>query len=142
MSRGRRAPVPVAPAASWGRDVGQLYVTRSTPTIGDMPPGVVTMTSAVEPVVPTGAFAVMTVSLVTVKEVAAAPLKVTLVAPVKNLPLIVTVVPPRWLTWFGLTPVTIGVGYSWTSLDLPVARPMAACVKAAIREAVLFADKA
>ena len=92
--------------------------------------------------VPAGAVAVMTVSLVMVKDVADAPPNLTLVAPVKNLPPIVTVLPPRCVPRFGLTLVTTGVGYSCTSFDLPVARPMAACVKAAIREAVLFADKA
>jgi hypothetical protein len=49
-----------------------------------MPPGVVTTTSWVEPVVPAGAVAVMTVSLVMVKDVADAPPNLTLVAPVKN----------------------------------------------------------
>jgi hypothetical protein len=51
------------------------------------------MTSAV-PVVPVGVVAVISVSLTTVRPVAAAPPTVTAVAPVKPLPTIVTELPP------------------------------------------------
>jgi len=73
---------------------------------GDVPPAVVTMTSTIEPLVRAGACPVMDVSLVTVKEVAAVPPKVTEIAPVNYLPEIVTaeVAPPAL--------VTTGVGYS------------------------------
>ncbi len=56
-----------------------------------VPPGVVTVTSTV-PAVPAGAVAVMLVALLTVKLVAAVEPNLTAVAPVKLVPVIVTVV--------------------------------------------------
>ena len=72
-----------------------------------MPPGVVTSTLAV-PALPLGVVQVMLVLLTTVMLVAAAPPKVTLVAPVKFVPVIVTLVPPPSGPWEAVTPVTVG----------------------------------
>ncbi len=74
-----------------------------------VPPGVVTKMSTVVPVAPDGAVAVIVVSLTTVKGTDA-PLKVTVVAPVKNEPEIVTVVPPLCEPLDGPTDVTTGIG--------------------------------
>ena len=58
-----------------------------------VPPGVVTRTLAVPPV-PAGVVAVIEVALTTATLVAAAPPRVTLVAPVKLVPVMVTDWPP------------------------------------------------
>jgi hypothetical protein len=58
------------------------------------PPGVVTTTSLAAPVVPVGVTAVIVVELATLKLVTAVPPIVTDVAPVKFVPVIVTLVPP------------------------------------------------
>ena len=58
-----------------------------------MPPGVVTVMSTV-PAEPAGAVAVIWVALLTVKLVALVAPNLTAVAPVKLVPVIVTVVPP------------------------------------------------
>jgi hypothetical protein len=57
------------------------------------PPAPVTTTSA-DPVVPAGAVAVIDVSLLTVKLSAGTPPKVTDMAPVNPVPVMVTTVPP------------------------------------------------
>jgi hypothetical protein len=75
-----------------------------------VPPGVDTVMWTVAPVVPAGAVAVIVVSLVTLKEVAAVPPNLTEVAPVKNDPVIVTLVPPRCVPVVGATAVTTGTG--------------------------------
>ena len=72
-----------------------------------VPPGVVTVTSTV-PAVPAGAVAVIWVALLTVKLVAAVAPKLTALAPVKLVPVIVTEVPPAVGPAVGLTPVTVG----------------------------------
>jgi hypothetical protein len=74
--------------------VDQLKVKWSREVIVDVPPGVVTMTSAC-PTLPDGVIAVIVVSLVTVTAVACAPPTVTEVAPVKYWPKIVMGVPPE-----------------------------------------------
>src|SRR5690606_3366205 len=68
----------------------------------------VTVTSTVPG--PAGVTALMTPSLSTVKLVAATPPNVTAVAAVKQLPLIVTVVPPVVGPVPGTTPVTVVAG--------------------------------
>jgi hypothetical protein len=73
---------------------------------GDAPAGVVTVTSTTP--LPAGATALIHVAEVTVKLLAAAPPKATAVAPVKPVPLIVTVVPPAAGPPVGLSPVTVG----------------------------------
>ena len=50
----------------------------------------------------------MVVALTTTTPVAAVPPKVTLVAPVKLVPVMVTAVPPRVVPVLGLTLVTVG----------------------------------
>ena len=74
-----------------------------------LPLGVVTMTLAV-PAAPAGVVAVIVVAFPTETPVAAAPPKVTLVAPVKVVPVMVTLVPPAVGPEFGLTEVTVGPG--------------------------------
>jgi hypothetical protein len=68
---------------------------------------VVTVTSTV-PAACGGAMAVMEVSLLTVKLSAATEPKLTAVAAVKPLPLMVTVVPPPLLPLLVSRPVTLG----------------------------------
>ena len=84
--------VTVAPAAA---DVGVNEVIvgaaiNVNPVRVPVPTGVVTLTS---PDVPFATTAVMLVALTTVKDVAAVPPKVTAVAPVKLVPVMVTVAP-------------------------------------------------
>ena len=72
-----------------------------------VPPGVVTVTSTA-PAACAGEVAVIEVALTTEK-LAAVPPNDTAVAPVKLLPVMVTLVPPAVGPAFGLTPVTVGV---------------------------------
>ena len=72
-----------------------------------VPPVVVTVTSTV-PAVPAGAVAVMLVALLTVNAVAAVPPKLTALAPVRLVPVIVTMVPPAVGPEDGLIVVTVG----------------------------------
>ncbi len=111
---------------------GGLYVNWSLVLVALVPPPVVTVTSTA-PGVPAGAVAVMEPGLFTVKAVAGFPdPKSTVVAPVKLVPVMVTVVPPVLGPDEGLTPVTVGAGGGgavvmetfwtwWTSLNPPVA---------------------
>ena len=68
--------------------------------------GVVTRTLAV-PAVPAGVVAVMLVALTTLTLVAATPPMVTPVAPVKLVPVMVTLVPPAVEPAFGEMPVSL-----------------------------------
>ena len=72
-----------------------------------VPPGVVTRMLAV-PAVPAGVVAVMEVALTTTTLVAAAPPRVTLVAPVKLVPVMVTDWPPAVGPVDGLIALTAG----------------------------------
>ena len=76
--------------------------------VAEVPPGVVTVTSTAP--VPAGSTAVIVVALTTVKLVAAVVPKSTAVAPVKSVPVIVTIVPPAGGPAVGLRPVTAGMG--------------------------------
>jgi hypothetical protein len=69
----------------------------------------VTTTLAV-PAAPAGVVALMVVGFTTEKVVAAAPPKVTLLAPVKFVPVMVTLFPPATGPELGLTEVTVGNG--------------------------------
>jgi hypothetical protein len=71
-----------------------------------VPPGVVTLTSTVP--VPAGEVAVIWDGLLTVKEPAALPPKLTALTTKKLLPLMITLVPPDIGPVFGLTLVTVG----------------------------------
>ncbi|MNQ66367.1 hypothetical protein D3C85_808580 [compost metagenome] len=71
-----------------------------------VPPAVVTRTSTVP--VPAGVVAVIWVALSTVTPDADAPPKVTAVAPVKFVPVMVTLVPPPVGPLFGEIDVTVG----------------------------------
>jgi hypothetical protein len=73
-----------------------------------VPDGVVTVTSTVP--VPAGETAVIELAELTVKLVALVAPNLTAVAPVKPLPLTVTVVPPACGPALGLTPLTVGGG--------------------------------
>ncbi len=72
-----------------------------------VPPAVVTVT-VFAPAVPAGVFAVIDVTVETTTLVAAMPLTVTLVAPVKLVPEIVIDVPPLVGPEFGLTDEMVG----------------------------------
>ncbi len=76
--------------------------------VAEVPLGVVTVTSTVP--VPDGAVTVRVVALVTVTVVPAVAPKWTAVAPVKPVPLTVTVLPPAGAPLVGLTEVTVGAG--------------------------------
>ena len=84
-----------------------VYVKWSEAETADVPVGLLTTTSTV-PAASAGEKAVIEVSELTVKLVAALLPKVTAVAPVKALPVIVTDVPPAVLPLVGLTLVTDG----------------------------------
>ena len=78
--------------------------------IGLEPPGVTTMTSRVAAPVMVGDVAAMVESLSTITLEAGIPSKVTHVAPVNPLPVMVTLVPPFGEPELGETPVTTGAG--------------------------------
>jgi len=73
-----------------------------------VPPSVVTLTLTVP--VPAGDVAVIWVAEMTMNDVAAVAPKVTAVAPVKFVPVIVTDVPPAVGPAVGETDVTVGAG--------------------------------
>ena len=81
-------------------------MNSSAADTGEMPAGVVTVTSAVP--VPAGLSAVIVVSLTTMTPVAAVDPNSTAVAPVKLVPVIVTGVPPASEPSAGFRPVTVG----------------------------------
>ena len=111
-------PVPVIvtgiPPAS-GPDAGArpetvgpaVYVNRSADDVADVPPAVVTVTSTV-PAEPGGEVVVIVLALTTVNGVAGVTPKVTAVAPVKPVPVIVTEVPPASGPAAGEMPLTVG----------------------------------
>ena len=78
----------------------------SAADVADVPPVVVTLTSTVP--VPAGDVAVIWVAELTVKVVAAVAPKITAVAPVNPVPLMVTVVPPDPGPEVGEIDVTVG----------------------------------
>jgi len=82
-------------------------VNRSAAVVRLVPPGVVTVTSTV-PAPRAGETAVTSVALTTVKLVAAVVRKATEVAPVRLVPVIVTVVPPATGPAVGEMAVTVG----------------------------------
>ena len=82
-----------------------MYLSAEVVALG--PPAVVTVISTV-PALSAGAVAVMLVALVTVKLGAFVVPKLTAVALVKPVPVIVTLVPPALGPDAGLTPVTVG----------------------------------
>ena len=81
-----------------------------------VPLAVVTLTAAC-PAVPAGEVAVMEVAELTVKEVAAVAPKLTTVAPVKLVPVMVTTVPPA--TGPVLGAIDVMVGPAVTHLKVP-----------------------
>ena len=72
-----------------------------------VPPAVVTAT-LLAPALPAGVFAVMEVALTTTTLVVATPFTVTLVAPVKLVPVIVNAVPPLGGPEVGAMEVIVG----------------------------------
>jgi hypothetical protein len=84
-------------------------VNESAVTGALVPPAAVTVTSTV-PALPAGEIATIDVSLFTVKLVAGVEPKVTPVAPVKPVPVIVTAVPPLGEPVLGDSAVTVGGG--------------------------------
>jgi hypothetical protein len=83
------------------------YRKWSALVIADVPPGPVTVTLTV-PAACAGEVAVIDVALLTTKLVAAVEPKWTAVAPLKLVPVMVTLVPPLTGPTFGLTAVTVG----------------------------------
>ena len=79
----------------------------SAADVADVPPAVVTVTSTV-PVAPAGEVAVMDVAELTVNPVALVAPNFTAVAPVKLVPVMVTVVPPPEGPDVGAIEVTVG----------------------------------
>ena len=79
----------------------------NNPVAVPVPPSVVTATS-LAPALPAGVVAVMVVEFTIVTPVAEAPPIVIAVAPVKLVPVIVTLVPPAVGPLLGLMPVTVG----------------------------------
>ena len=79
----------------------------SAADVADVPPAVVTVTSTT-PVLPAGEVAVMDVAELTVKPVALFAPNLTAVAPVKLVPVIVTVDPPPAGPEVGEIAVTVG----------------------------------
>ena len=79
----------------------------SAADVADVPPAVVTVTSTV-PVAPAGEVAVMDVAELTVNPVALVAPNLTAVAPVKLVPVMVTVVPPPDGPDVGEIEVTVG----------------------------------
>ena len=75
-----------------------------------LPPAGVVTTTLTAPAAPAGTVAVIVVAFTTEKDVAAVPPKVTLVAPVKVVPVMVTLFPPAVGPELGLTEVTVGPG--------------------------------
>ena len=96
-----------------------LYVNWSADDVADVPPGVMTVTASTGPDCSAGDFAVIEVALETVYDVAAIPPKYTLVAPVKPVPVMITLVPPAAGPVFGLTLVTVGgpSKVNWSAAD-------------------------
>jgi hypothetical protein len=92
------------------------YVNWSPAEVALVPPGVVTVMST-RPAAPAGETAVMEVALFTVKLVAAVAPNFTADAPVKFVPVIVTLVPPAADPLFGLTDVTVGAGTATATTD-------------------------
>lgn len=109
--------VPPAMVAEFGETpvtvgasgVGVVYVNWSALPGALVPPPVVTRTSTV-PVEPAGVVAERWPASVTVKLAAPVPPKLTDVAPVRFVPVMVTWVPPAVVPEFGETPVTVGAG--------------------------------
>src|SRR3974390_3166279 len=96
--------------------------------VGDVPPGVVTLTSTVP--VPAGEVAVMEVALWTTTLVAAMVPKWTAVAPVKAVPVIVPLVPPASGPALGATLVTVGapIYANWSLTEVAEVPPGVATV--------------
>jgi len=83
--------VPTSPLVGVTLVIVGALTTVNTPVVVAVPPGVLTLSGPV--VAPVGTVSWIVVSEVTVKGAALTPLNVTAVAPVKFVPLIVTIVP-------------------------------------------------
>jgi hypothetical protein len=82
-------------------------VNWSAPEVAEVPPGLVTVTSTIP--APAGEVAVIEVALLTTTPVAALAPKWTAVAPVRLVPVMVTLVLPASGPAFGAMLVTVGV---------------------------------
>lgn len=100
-----------------------------------MPPTPVTVRSTVDPAVPGGAVALIAVGETTLNAGAAAPPKLTPVAPSRLLPLIVTVVPPLLGPVAGPLPLTTGASATsalnciWNALSVDAVNGELSAVK-------------
>ena len=87
---------------------GDIYVNWSGEPVALVPPGVVTVMSIVP--LPAGEVAVIEVAPFTVNEVASVVPNFTAVAPLRLVPVMVTLVPPTAAPADGATAVTVGTG--------------------------------
>ena len=101
------AVAPTAGLSPVTAGTGAWKVNLLAAPVAVAPDGVVTTTSTT-PAARLGETAVMLVALLTVKLAAAAGPKATAVAPVKLVPVIVTVVPPVVEPLAGLRPTSVG----------------------------------
>jgi hypothetical protein len=103
-------PPPTGPAFGFTlvmKGVPSVYVNWLFTVLADVPSGVVTRTDTVPGAACPGLIAEIVVEFTTVNGAAADP-NVTAVAPLKPVPVIVTVVPPARGPEFGLTELTTG----------------------------------
>jgi hypothetical protein len=112
--------VPIAPLVGVKLVIVGAETTVKLPALVPVPPAVVTLIVPV--VAPLGTVAVIWVEELTVKEVALVPLNFTAVAPVKPVPVIVTLAPIPPLV--GEKLVTVGTGTT-VKLELLVPVPPA-----------------
>jgi hypothetical protein len=107
-------------------------VNPSAAEVGEVPFGVVTVTSTVP--VPAGEVAVIEVSELTVKLAAEATPKRTAVAPVKPVPVMVTVVPPASGPAIGVTALTVGteVYLNWSAAETAEVPPAVVTVTSTV----------
>ena len=107
----------------------------NAPLLVAVPPAVVTATLCA-PAVPVGVTAVMLVALTTTTLIAALPPTVTLVAPVKLVPVMVIEVPPNVVPEVGLTLVIVGNGTTYVNALLLLAVPPAVVTATLLTPAV------
>ena len=113
------------------------YVKSSAGEVADVPPAVVTVTFTVAGAC-AGEVAVIWVSETTVKEEAAVVLKLTAVAAVKPVPVMVTEVPPPVGPALGVTELTVGTGaikVKWSAEEVAEVPPVVVTVTSTVAAA-------
>src|SRR5439155_13482458 len=119
------------------------FITVNTAVVVAVPPGVLTLSGPV--VAPVGTVSWIVVSEVTVKGAALTPLNVTAVAPVKFVPLIVTIVPSGPLVGVKLVIVggfiTVTLTAAEVSVLLAASRATAVRLCAPLRDPVVVQER-